>query len=324
MYHIIVNPTAGHGRSKDILEPLAKGLDGHGKEFEILRTEASMDARRMAKEACEKKSDGIIAIGGDRTLQEIVMGMRESSPESFNIPVFLGILPCGSGNDYALTYGGKQKFNGGGASKKNNINNKVSSCVKNIIEGNTVPIDLIRVSGKMVCRSSMQTFTENTCINIANIGLDARIVYNAAALKKKFGRYAYLAAAYKSISQHKNASLRIEADGKDYDGEYTLLALCNGQYYGGGLRISPSARLDDGLITLCKIEGMSRPKTMVLFPSILFEKHINIKSVGYINCKKVNVFVKDGEVLCIDGNLYEAEGGISFEIMPGALRMFLP
>jgi len=307
-----------------MLDPLERGLRENNIDFEILRTTEPMEARRLSREACESKSEGIIAIGGDGTLQEIALGMREAWPSEAVMPTPLAVLPCGSGNDFALTFGGTQTFGGDKHVYKKLEFNRVCSCVENIIKNKIIPIDLIRVTGEMVCKASSQTFNENACVNIANLGLDARIVHNAHAFKKRFGKHAYLAAAYKSISQHKNIKLELNADGDKRFGSYTLLAVCNGQYYGGGLRISPSAQLDDGKITLCEIDEMNRLMAMALFPTVIFEKHTKIKKVGYSLCERLTVSVGDGEVLCLDGNLYDVAGDLQFELMKGALRMFAP
>ncbi|MCL2709181.1 MAG: hypothetical protein FWF03_08720, partial [Defluviitaleaceae bacterium] len=257
----------------------------------------------FAKQACEAGAGAVIGVGGDGTLQEIVTGMRLAYPDG-RIRAKLGVFPYGSGNDFALTYGGGVKF------KKAN---RIEAGIENIIADRTREIDLIDVNcGEM------------TCLNIANVGLDARIVENAAALKQKFGSRAYLAAAYKSISRHENVEMEIIADGETLEGPFTLAAACNGRYYGGGLRISPGADLSDGLITLCTVSGMSRRKAMLLFPSVLFGLHGKLKEVKYFPCEKVSFNVKGGETLCVDGNLYKRGGALSFSILPGALRAFTP
>ena len=228
-------------------------------------------------------------------------------------------MPCGSGNDFALT------FKSDKSGKKIDTKARINACVESIITNNIKFIDLIKIEVNTIKRCDADySFSETTCINIANIGLDARIVQNAAAYKKTFGSRAYLAAVYKSIAEHKNIRLKITADGVSYEGLYTLAAVCNGQYYGGGMRIAPNAEPDDGQMTVCLIDAISRPKIMALFPSILIEKHTRLKFIHYINCKSLVIEAIDGEVLCVDGNLYNCAGTVTFNIMPRALRVFAP
>ncbi|MDR1663971.1 MAG: diacylglycerol kinase family lipid kinase [Clostridiales bacterium] len=303
MYHIILNPAAGHGRSVAILPQLTTHLAAHCVPFETLPTAAPGAAREIAAKACRDGSDGIIGIGGDGTLQEIVTGMRDAHPDAGIIPTPLGVLPCGSGNDFSLTFEGK---------KKTKSEERIRSLTASVADGQTIPVDLINISGGQIC------------MNIANMGLDARIVQNAESYKQRFGGNAYLAASYKSISQHKNIKMTIEADDEIFAGDFTLAAVCNGQYYGGGLRISPRARLNDGLITLCIVDKLSRAKTSILFPSVLFERHVNLKEVHYVTCKRVKITADETEILCVDGNLYGHPGTLEFNMLPGAIRMFAP
>lgn len=303
MYHIIVNPAAGHGRSLSLLPALTTLFGKHRLEYKTLHTNAPLDAYNFARDAVAAGSKAIIAIGGDGTVQEVVAGMRRADAESTVIRTALGILPCGSGNDFALTL--KSKSN-----KKIPPETEAEWLFDKIWQGSTRPVDLIDVNG-------------TAFLNIGNIGLDARIVQNAVAFKKYFRRNAYLAAAYKSIMSHRNVPLRAEINGEVHEGAYTLIAVCNGQYYGGGLHIAPNARTDDGLITVCLVEGLSRPKAMVLFPTVMFEKHVALKAVRFFECETLTITLPETEVLCLDGNLYERSGVLRFAIMPGALRLFV-
>jgi YegS/Rv2252/BmrU family lipid kinase len=301
MHHIIVNPAAGRGSSLRLLPRLRELFEIHEIPCEIGETTASMDAYRMAERACKQGSEGIIGIGGDGTIQEIAAGMAKASEGQAVIPTPLGIMPCGSGNDFALTIAGKKKMEGAYA---------VKAFFNGIKDKKTRKIDLIR-AGDMAY------------INIANMGLDARIVQNAAKYKKTFGQHAYLAAVYKSIVQHRNLRLTIEVNGETLEGSYTLVAACNGQYYGGGMRIAPGARVDDGKITLCLVEGMSRPKTMIIFPSLLLQVHTRLKEIRFIECERFTLRWEGTETLCMDGNLYDKHGSVTFEVKPGALRLFI-
>ena len=315
MYHIIVNPIAGRGRTLNKLPLLARLFDAHKLKHEVLVTECAMDAYEKAKAICAAGSDGIIGIGGDGTIQEIVAGMADAFDGA--IPIPLGIFPGGSGNDFVMTLaGGKaQALN---RYKSKNEDASAEGFFTAITKNRTTCVDLIKANSIAF-------------LNIGNVGLDARVVRNAIALKQRYGRYAYLAAVYKSIARHTNMPLTIEIDGRVQEGEYTLVAVCNGQYYGGGLHICPQARLDDGKITLCLVEAMSRPKTMVIFPSLVLGRHHRLKAVSFLQCEEVCITLKSGtESLSLDGNLHEiighGSGGFPLEekkflspcLLPGA------
>ena len=332
MYHIIVNPIAGKGRTLSKLPLLTRLFDANKLPYEVLVTEAIMDAYAKAKAVCATGSDGIIGIGGDGTIQEIAAGMAAANDGRVCVP--LGIFPGGSGNDFVMTLaGGKAKALA--RYKEKNAQASVEDFFTAIRTNRTTSVDLITANGMAF-------------LNIGNVGLDARVVRNAVALKQRYGRYAYLAAVYKSIARHTNMPLTIEIDGKKHDGEYTLVAVCNGQYYGGGLHICPSAGLSDGKIALCLAEAMSRPKTMTIFPSLVVGQHHRLKAVSFVKCEEVCLTLNRGvEALSLDGNLYEVtaqgssgypheerqflsphklpgadKGEMRFKVMPSAIKIY--
>lgn len=290
---------------------LTKLLDENGVPHTKYITTGVMDGYEKAKALCTESANclGIIGIGGDGTFQEIVAGMVDVFANCEKIPVPLGIFPAGSGNDFIMTLEGGKKaalFKYG-----KNASQNARTFFETLMRGKTRAIDIITANG-------------TAYLNIGNIGLDARIVKNANAFKKKFGRQSYLAAVYKSIAGHKNLPLIIEANGEKWEKPYTLAAVCNGQYYGGGMRIAPSAKLDDGKITLCLVEAISRPKTMVLFPSLMMEKHVYLKQVKFLECENVRISLPQGkETLCLDGNLSPCEGQVEFKLFTKILGVFV-
>ncbi|MCL2572624.1 MAG: hypothetical protein FWE11_09495 [Defluviitaleaceae bacterium] len=334
MYHIIVNPIAGRGKTLSKVPFLTRFFDVQNIPYEVLVTESAMDAFDKAKAVCASGSDGIIGIGGDGTIQEIVAGMSDGHDfSSGSIPVPLGIFPGGSGNDFVMTLaGGKKKALA--RYKKAKAEESARDFFEAVVKNRTITSDLITVGGMAY-------------LNIGNIGLDARVVRNAIAYKQRFGRYAYVAAVYKSIARHTNMPLTIEIDGVVKEGEYTLVAVCNGQYYGGGLHITPQARLDDGKITVCLVKAMSRAKTMVIFPSLMIGRHDRLKAVSFHECEDVRITLKKGvECISLDGNLHEVKNGsgyteeekrflspyqlqgaevgeLHFQVKPGAINIFL-
>ena len=311
MHHIIANPIAGKGKTINYLSQLSQKLEAENIPFQAHVTTKVMDAFEIAhKFAKASDTKTIISIGGDGTIQEIAAGIIAAGKDSGDKAnhVSLGVIAAGSGNDFGMSLLGSKET----ALKLRSlsIEDFVEDFYNKLISPNLQTIDMITANG-------------TPCINISNIGIDARIVNNAAALKPRFGRYAYLAAVYKSIVQHRNLKMKIQVDGVDFDGKYTLIAACNGRYYGGGMEISPFSKLNDGKITLCLVEGMSRLKTMMVFPSIMMGLHTKLKVIQYIECSSIAIKLDAPTVLCIDGNLMPETDEINFEILPQALEVFI-
>ena len=306
MYHIIYNPIAGRGFSKTTYLPmLADMFEKYNLPFTAHETAGPKHAYDIANHLCTQSPSGIVGVGGDGTIQEIVAGMADTFPDC-KIPIPLGIFPGGSGNDFAMAIEG-----GKSAMRKKLRNNSLTEIfVERIHLRKLRTIDLISVNGEAY-------------LVAGNMGIDARIVRDATELKPRFGGQAYLVAAYKSIMNHKNIPMTLNIDGEVITKDFTLVAICNNSTYGGGLSISPSAKFDDGKITLCMVDGMSRLKLGVLFPSLLFKKHIYLKAISFTDCREVIITLPPGtETLCLDGNLFPKEGELHFKILPQILDVF--
>ena len=308
MHHIIFNPIAGRGLSKiKYLPMLANMFQKYNLPVTTHETTRPKDGYDIAKQICLESPgcSGIVGVGGDGTIQEIVAGMADAFP-GVKIPVPLGIFPGGSGNDFAMAIEG-----GKAAMRKKYKNNTLTDIfVERIHKRSLRTVDLIDVNGEAY-------------LVAGNIGIDARIVRDAIELKPKFGGQAYLVAAYKSIMNHKNITMTLSIDGEVITKDFTLVAICNNSTYGGGLQISPSAKFDDGKITLCMVDGMSRLKLGILFPSLLFKKHVHLKAISFVDCREVIITLPSGtETLCLDGNLYPKEGQLHFKILPQVLDVF--
>ena len=309
MFHIIVNPIAGQGRSLIRLALLCEHLTNMGLAFEVFETKAPMEGYYKAYSLKNAYSHGIIAIGGDGTVQEIVAGLADAFGGCSPIPIPLAIFACGSGNDFVMSIEDKKRH---AVSKYRKTDDRLAAqaFLDILLRRDLRRVDMISADGMAF-------------LNIGNVGLDARIVRGALKHKKNYGQYSYLAAVYESIAAHENISLSIQIDGNTIQKDCALAAVCNGRYYGGGMPLAPCAEIDDGMITFCYVESLSRPEAMVLFPTLLFSLHTKIKKVHYIKCTKLNITIPPGETLCLDGNLYEKSGVVNFEIMPGALELFV-
>ena len=282
VYYCIVNPAAGRGKGRKLIAVIESFMAAHGKEVKISENFVTEQALN---------SQAIISVGGDGTLQEVVSQML-ASQDRCDTP--LCVIPCGSGNDWQRSV---------------NIGKTPEACLQALINGKTRAIDAIRTN-------------DSANINIANIGLDVEIVKRAQPLKKIFGTKSYTISAFISIVLHKNKPMTIHIDDEEYaNSNYTLIAICNGQYYGGGMRIAPSAVIDDGKITLCVVSALSRLQCLRLFPLVLMERHTKLKAIKYIDCQKVTITPQNQQSLSLDGNIYESAGMLNFKILPAAIQI---
>ena len=288
MLYIIVNPNAGRGTAAIHAKMLEAELASRAIEYTTAYTTGISDGYKKAAWFCtDENIKGIVGVGGDGTMQEIAAALFDSFPKGQKIPVPLCIYPAGSGNDFVMSLKPTKPEN---------------NFIQKLVDGKTNAVDLI-------------TAGNTAFLNIGNMGLDAWIVKNAMDYKEKYGSRAYLAAVYKSIFSYKPIHLRIDTGSIVREGRFTLVAVCNGQFYGGGLQISPGAKTDDGKITLCVVGEMSRLKTMLIFPLLMLKKHTHLKAVEFLECTELTITPpNDGGVLCLDGNLYPTDCKLKFKI----------
>jgi len=302
MTHFIVNPASGGGlRAVPLINAF---MERTGAPYLLKYTEGPSDAKRLARESALSGAALIVAVGGDGTVQEVLSGFMEYRERNPECAAALGILPAGSGNDAYCSIKGGKKLN-------SRFEERVNDCLKSVFSGDNRVIDVIKAGGEYM-------------LNIGSAGIDAEIVKTAVRLKKVFGRFSYIAATVIKSITYKAGVMKILADGADLNaggGKTLLAAACNGKYYGGGFVISPAARPDDGLITLCHIDGMPNIKVLALFPRVLRAVHVKMKEVHFINCRTVEIELPENGLLNLDGNLFERSSVVKFEIMPGALKV---
>lgn len=297
MYHCIINPVAGRGTAPQIATEIKNFMAQKNLQVTIKITEKDLVATTWTKKVCASGSSGIICVGGDGTVQEVVTGMLAETNCS-SVP--LGIISRGSGNDLKRSL---KPLLGRWAEKD------FLDCLQAMVAKKYTKIDAIKAADRVF-------------LNIANCGIDANIVKNATPFKKILGKNAYLLAAFISIAQHKNIGLIVQIDeSTKIEGKFTLAAVCNGQYYGGGIKIAPQALLTDGLIHFCLVDSMSKLKALTLFPVMLLEKHVNLKEVRYFECQKISIIPQNAQKLCVDGNLFDWNKKTEFEILPQAVMV---
>ena len=312
MYIIIINPNAERGQSILRLPMLTALFDAVGLEYETHITTKTMDGYHATLKLLKRwpQCKGIIGMGGDGIMQEIVAGMVDAFPESSQgqrIPIPLGILPSASGNDFMSTLeGDKSKAH---AKYRKEPETVVKNFFDTLMRGRIRTIDVITAGGMGF-------------INIGHVGLDVQIALNAAKLKSQYDEYAYWVSGFKSVLSHGNIPLVIETPEARQEGKYVFVTVCNGQYYGGGMRIAPHARIDDGKITSCILRPMSRLRTLSALSKLLGEKHERLKNLSFVSCDELKLIMPP-TLLCLDGNFYEREGETIFRVLPLVLDLFV-
>lgn len=301
MKHIfIVNPIAGSGTSERIILPqIIETVRKEGVDYEIHRTINVGDGENYVKKRCTSLSNETLrfyAVGGDGTLNEVANG-------AYGFPnAEIAFIPAGTGNDFVRNFPSRRSF----------------SCIKSQLAGTARPIDLIGYGDKKI-------------INMLNIGLDCAVVAEMNALKKRLplrGPLAYMGGVGVVFTYNKGYDLKITLDdGSIFDEEFTLVAVGNGAYCGGGFKGVPKALIDDGLLDVSLIKKVTRRRFAALIGK--YRKGTHLESslaadiIKYIQCKSLKIEPKSEMDICVDGEIYQS-GTLEINVIPKAIRFSIP
>jgi YegS/Rv2252/BmrU family lipid kinase len=316
MVYFIVNPAAGNGKAKAAVPVIDRLMRYSGEAYSFVHTNKPGDIEWVASQIDYSAAKAIACVGGDGTVQEFVS-------LAVGRGVDFAVIPAGCGNDLIYSMpGGGQKFN--------SFDEKIEHYTRAIINGGTMLADIVAVHGSNGNGNNGNGNNGNGnngdngviyFFNIGGAGIDTEVLKDAILLKKTFAGAAYFMSLIKNVATYKNKEMTLMVDGKAEKGKYLLLAVCNGAYFGGHLRIAPSAIINDGQITLCKITKVPRLKLMAVFPMVKSGRHIVFKEVSQTNCSSVIVEFQGKLVLNLDGNLCEFESPLFFELRKGAVRL---
>ena len=299
MRHVfILNPVAGKNQSALALrEKIELYFSAHPEQqYRIRLTDGVGSATRIAREECETGDVRLYACGGDGTLQETAAGIPIGRTD-----VELTVIPCGSGNDFVRTFGGKEPF-----------------CdLFDLVEGVIAPVDAIDCGDRI-------------SLNIAAIGLDAAVGLKMQKYKSwpgVSGSMAYNIAVVDAVCHPIGVDMEIEIDTQEgvvrRNGKYLMTLGANGRYYGGGYQGAPTAVTDDGLLEFVLVKKISRFQIPFVLGKYKAGKHEGVKCIETIRGTAMRVKAAKSMVCTIDGECFTTNY-TSFSVIPRAYRLVLP
>ena len=257
-YIFIVNPTSGNGRALKVSENIKRICDKRHIPFEIHYTEKPGDATKIAKKYFLSKNI-IYSVGGDGTLNEVLNGIVGSKN-------LLGIIPCGSGNDFYKTL------------------SKIDD-----------PLPLIDI-GKI---------NNKYFLNIVSVGIDAEVADNVSKMKKMKlpTNQIYNVSLVYTFFKYKFKQVDVELDNTESKKKFTILTICNGSTYGGGYKIAPAASLTDGYFDIYFVDKINKPLIPFIVNMLKKGTHEQYKKVHKYKANKIK-FKCDYDLICnIDGEI---------------------
>jgi YegS/Rv2252/BmrU family lipid kinase len=303
---LVVNPKSANGDTgRRWPEIHAEVLRAVGNEAAHSFTDRPMHAAAITAQALEDGYRRIVSVGGDGTLNEVVNGFFQHDG---GIPsdACLALVPRGTGGDFRRTFG---------------LDDRVKQACLRLrrppAEG-LRPLDV----GRVHFTTTDGTAGDRYFVNVASFGVSGRVDQAVNRGSKVLGgKASFFLASVKTLLRWRDQPVRIRVDGGPEEAlEITTLAVANGQYFGGGMRVAPDADPSDGLLDVTVWSGYGLKDFALKSASIYDGTHVRWSGTRTLRCRTLEATSEEEVLLDIDG---EQPGRLParFDILPGALRL---
>ena len=306
---VVVNPHSGNGRTGRDWKTIERALHSVYPAMSVGFTGKQGEATALVRCALREGHQEIVAVGGDGTINEAINGMFDATGVTPQHSVF-SFVTSGTGGDFRKTFG---------------IESGPEVAIERLKRSRVRQIDAGRVS----CLTSAGAPTSRYFINIASFGLSGMIVdsVNRARIAKLFGgSFAFAFHSTLAMLRHRTRTVRLIIDGvEDEIASISTVAVANGQYFGGGMKVAPGAVPDDGLFDVVIMGGAPKGQSLADLKLIYTGEHITKPYVRVVRGQHVvvaPVAETRGRPVLIETD-GEAVGRLpaTFEILPRALNL---
>lgn len=280
---IIANPHSGKDNGASVLQQVKSYLDGRNIPCTIHLTQEAGHAKQLAQKLCSSGAKTVVALGGDGTFHEVLNGMDFSRSR-------MGLIPAGRGNDYAEGTG---------------VDLDPLQAAAAIVSGVPADYDYIQVDSVR-------------CLNVGGTGLDVSVLQHTA---HKNNKISYTGSLVHCLLHYKPYTIEIECNGETSQHSCVMVGVCNGTQFGGGIKLCPPARHDDGKMDLIIIEKPVGIPTILVMPGFVKGHHMNKSYVRHILCDSARITTP--APIQLDGEIYH---NLKFDasIVAGGFKTFAP
>lgn len=298
---VVINPIAGGGKAKKIWQAMSPGLTALFDQIDSRISNNMDDLIHLTRQLLEDKPDYFLVIGGDGTLNNAMNGMIQND-ELISPKTVIAFYNAGSGGDYARQFHKQEMME-----FFQHLKHKQS------IESNV---------GKLVfADGSVRYF-----INIASCGLSgyiAQLTQHSRWLKKLGGTANYFLHSVIGLLRYKSTKVRIQLDEHQViESHLLLMAVCNGQFFGGRMHVAPMAKVNDDLLDVVIFQNFTKWSAITKLMKIYSGRHILDKNIHYIQAKKISVEPLKNETIAVETD-GECVGNLpaTFELLPYSIKL---
>jgi diacylglycerol kinase (ATP) len=289
--HVLGNPAAGAGRGHRAVEQTLAAVRARGHDVEELRAADGAAARACVERAVADGATRLVVVGGDglaHLATQVVAGTD----------VVLGMVPVGTGNDFARGLG---LVDGHG---------DIDAAVARAL-ADAAPVDALHTNHGWVA-------------SVATLGFSAAVNARANRLRRPRGGLRYTVATLLELPRLRPLPLHIELDGVHHDVDVSLLAVANTAYFGGGMAICPDADPTDGRLELALVGAVGRATLLRFFPQVFRGRHVTHPAVTMLSGRHLRIDHAPPETA--DAGLWgdgEPVGPlpVDIEVVPAALHI---
>jgi YegS/Rv2252/BmrU family lipid kinase len=294
----IVNPTAGSGRGAARWAKCRLELQTTGFKPDYLLTSKPGEAELLAKSNAAK-FDVLVAVGGDGTNLEVANGILASNAPQTS----MALVPIGTGNDLAETLGIRTKI----------------EAIQRLVNGRARAIDVLRIQ----CAKDGRPVVSHALV-FAGVGIVGESLKRTTpTVKRLFGnRLAYPVGLLRALWNWRAPEMRVRTDAGIVQNRFLLVCASNAEQAGGGLKIAPGARTDDGLLNLNLIEAVGKLHAVRLLLRVRQGKHIPHRRIQYFTTSQVTVDTPAPVLVAADGEII-GETPARIEVVKAGLKVWL-
>ena len=288
-HRVVVNPVSGNGRGRRIGKMLPEIFARLGLAAEFHVSSTAQHFSELVRSHRSEEGQRVVICGGDGSLN-----MALDSMEPGRGPP-LALVPCGRGNDIARSLG---------------IPQAPEAAAGLLVEGSEGPMDVGYVG-------------ERPFASIAAMGFDSFVTMAASRMRRVRGRLVYVVAALKELARFTPPEFSIVSDTFRFRGRAMMVSVANAPYYGGGMRLSPTSVMDDGLMEICVVLPMSKLNLLRLLPRVFSGGHVDSPLFMTAPVRRARIASTPRVPVCADGE-YLASSPVDIRVERGAARIVSP
>ena len=257
MWLLLINPNSGNGRGEKVGRIVEEELAALDVEYIDISANSAMQCQENLRSrlVSSQSFEGLFLVGGDGTLNIAIQELVKTS-------LGVALIPAGTGNDFARTL---------------NLNLKdPRQLISFYLSNKPALVDVGKVG-------------ERYFVDVLSTGFDSMVNERANTMHRIKGRAKYNLSILLVLSTFKPKNYEFSIDGLSFESKAMLIAVSNGISYGGGMKVTPDAKIDDGFFDILILTPVSRFDFLRVFPKVFSGKHITHPAVKILRGKLVEI-----------------------------------